>query len=661
MRKILFSIVLLLLLGVGINSVHAETTINRLDGHDRFEVAVRVSQEGWGTSSTVVLSFYNAYADALSAAPLAYKENAPILLTHKDYLTAVTKAEISRLKANKVILVGGQGSISTTVENQLREMGITNIQRFGGHDRFEVAKNIAGAFPSSSKAVLADGLNFSDALAIAPYAARNQFPILLTRTNAMPAETISALSNQNITSTLVIGGEGSVGKSVYGQLKNPQRIGGKNRFEVAANIVKQLGYNTNNAYVATGFIFADALTGSVLAAKNNAPILLTSPSYVPIEIQSVIFDKQMFNLTVLGGTGSVPQGIVEQLISYRLATVNPNGSLNIHPQNYNGISSVPLTEWNQAVVFGNKIVKVPNGMVVAEPSYGNSTVNIYSGHQLYDWQRSTYVAKGTEMRFIEADENKVKVQYADREGWVKQSEVSIVSSVTMNNNRSYYYSSNGDLVHVVKNVHTIVGRAPSFFGNGQSYYSWDGYTFFNSNGQHVGTQKQHFQYASILAPTAYTRDQLLSYINSSPDLQTWEQKEGRVSPLRDANVIDAILKAQSDYGINGLFILAAAIHESGYGVSDTAFNTKNLFGIRVYDSSPSSGAKYAKYEDSIVEFSTQYMQKYSDPNDWRYSGEWPGNKGSGVNVWYASDPNWGSRVAGHMYKIDKFLGSHEIR
>jgi putative cell wall-binding protein/beta-N-acetylglucosaminidase len=661
LRKILFSLVFLLLLGIGVNSVNADTTINRLDGRDRFDVAVKISQAGWSTSSTVVLSFYNAYADALSAAPLAYKENAPILLTHKDYLTAVTKDEINRLKANKVIIVGGQGSVSSTVEDQLRAMGITNIQRFGGHDRFEVAKNIAGQFPSSSKAIIADGLNFSDALAIAPYAAQNQFPILLTRTHAMPAETISALSNPNITSTLVIGGEGSVGSSVYGQLKNPQRIGGQNRFEVAANIVKQLGYNTDKAYLATGFVFADALTGSVLAAKNNAPILLTSPSYAPNEIKSIIFEKQMFNLTILGGTGSVPQGIVDQLVSYRLATVNPNGTLNIHPQNYNNFHDVPLTEWNQAVVFGNKIVKVPSGMVVADPSYGNSTVNIYSGSQLYSWQRSTYVAKGTEMKLLEAHADKVKVQYADREGWVQQSEVSIVSSVTMNNNRSYYYSSNGDLVHVVKNVHTVIGKAPSFFVNGQRYYSWDGYTFFDIQGQHVGTEKQHFQYTSILTPTNYTRDQLLSFINWSPDLQTWEGKEGRISPLRDANVIDAMLKAQNDYGINALFILAAAIHESGYGVSDTAFNTRNLFGIRVYDSSPSSGAKYDKYEDSIVEFATQYMQKYSDPNDWRYNGEWAGNKGSGVNVWYASDPNWGSRVAGHMYKIDKFLGSHEIK
>jgi len=661
LRKIISLIVVTFLLLIGVESVSADTTITRLDGKDRFEVAVNVSKEGWTTSNTVVLSFYNAYADALSAAPLAYKNNAPILLTHQDNLTEVTKKEIKRLKAKKVIVVGGTGSVSNKVVNQLKANGVTSIVRFDGHDRFEVAKNIAKEFKGSSKAIIADGLNFSDALAIAPYAAKNGYPILLTRTAALPKETVDALAS--FSNTLVIGGEGSVSKAVFNKLKNPTRIGGQNRYDVASNIVRQLGYNTDKAFVATGTTFADALTGSVLAAKNNAPMLLSSPTYIPESIQSVIFEKQMFNLTVLGGTGSVPQDIVEKLVSYRLATVASNGTLTINPKNYSSFDQVPLSNSNQVVVFGNKIVNMTSGLVKAAPSYGNTTVNLYYGSQMYDWQRSTYVAPGAELKFIEADAKKVKVQYADKIGWVKQSEVKMYPPVVMNANRSHYESINGELNHVVNNVKTVIGKAPSFMAGGQRYYSWDGFTFFNSSNKQVGTQKQYFQFASITSKTQYTKEQFLSFVKSSQERATWEKKEGRKSPLLDEKVIDAMFKAQEDYGINALFILGAAIHESAWGVSDIATEKNNLFGIEATDIDPGTNAKkFASFEDSIKAFALDYMKNgYTNPNSWKYSGPYPGNKGSGINVWYASDPNWGSRVAGHMYKIDKALGSKEIK
>ena len=37
-----------------------------------------------------------------------------------------------------------------------------------------------------------------------------------------------------------------------------------------------------------------------------------------------------------------------------------------------------------------------------------------------------------------------------------------------------------------------------------------------------------------------------------------------------------------------------------------------------------------------------------------------GNKALGFNVKYASDPYWGQKIAGHMYRVDKFLGSKDF-
>jgi N-acetylmuramoyl-L-alanine amidase len=291
-----------------LNSPHSEAAAPRIDGQDRFEVAVNVSKKGWPSSDTVIITNYLAYADALSASPLAYKKNAPILLTQNQYLTPATKTEIIRLKAKQAIIIGGTGSISNTVYNELKSMGLT-VTRIDGSDRFAVAYNISKHLSNKGKAVIAYGLNFPDALAIAPYAARNEYPILLTAKDVLPSATKAAINEKNITSTYIIGGEGSVSNTVKSQLPSPTRIGGANRFEVAENVIRQLNLSTTSTYLTSGMNFADALTGSVLAAKNNAPLLLTTPTKLPNETKSIIQDKPIKYFTILGGTASVSNNI----------------------------------------------------------------------------------------------------------------------------------------------------------------------------------------------------------------------------------------------------------------------------------------------------------------------------------------------------------------
>ena len=298
------------------NAQAAEGTTERIQGADRFEVAVNISNKGWPNgSNTVILVNYDAYADALASTPLAYNLKGPILLTHPDTLTDVTKTELKRLQPQNVIIVGGEGSVSASVVNSVASLGIPNvhIKRISGKDRYEVAYQIAKVLPASNKIVMAFGQNFPDALAIAPYAARNGYPILLTDTDNLPASTKQALSVRKASSSIVVGGEGSVSDNVYEQLPSPTRIGGQNRYEVAANIVEKLGLNTQKAFIATGLTFADALTGSVLAANQDAPILLTDSSTLPAPIKNIITEKAINNFTILGGLASVSQNVASQL------------------------------------------------------------------------------------------------------------------------------------------------------------------------------------------------------------------------------------------------------------------------------------------------------------------------------------------------------------
>ncbi|WP_226536075.1 cell wall-binding repeat-containing protein [Fictibacillus halophilus] len=283
--------------------------VQRLAGKNRFEVAVNVAEKGFAsdnTSNTLILANYNAFADALAASPLAYKFNAPILLTHSDRLTTETRNEIIKLMPDEVIIVGGTGSINNNVLNEVDGL-VNKVRRIAGKDRFEVSYNIAKELNDATTAIVANGLNFPDALAIAPYAARQKYPILLTVPTRLPNETKAALNG--IQNTIVVGGPASVGTDVFNQLPQPIRIGGKDRYEVATNIIKELNLSTDQAYMATGLTFADALTGSVLAAKNNAPLLLTGKDRLPASVATIVKDKNILEFTILGGTGSVADSI----------------------------------------------------------------------------------------------------------------------------------------------------------------------------------------------------------------------------------------------------------------------------------------------------------------------------------------------------------------
>jgi SpoIID/LytB domain protein len=336
---------------------------SRFSGADRFEVAYNIASNGWNSAETVIVVNYLAFADALAAAPLAAKYNAPILLVKPSELPVLTDRKIRELGASKAIIIGGTGSISLNVENSLRSF-VPNVERIGGANRFEVAGLVAGRLGNTTSAIVTNGLVFSDALAIAPYAAKNEIPILLTASNSLPDSTRAALQGRS--STLVIGGEGSVNNNVYGQLPSPNRIGGADRYEVSANIIKQLNLNSETVYLSSGFTFADALTGSVLAAKQGAPLMLTKSTELPAVIRNTMVERNTGIVNVLGGPGSVSETVVGSLPNEYW--IQPGTSHNVRVENsklalYKGAQKVKdftgsftletaYTDANQLTIYG---------------------------------------------------------------------------------------------------------------------------------------------------------------------------------------------------------------------------------------------------------------------------------------------------------------------
>ncbi|MCM3742069.1 cell wall-binding repeat-containing protein [Oceanobacillus luteolus] len=285
-----------------------ELSVSRISGSDRYQTAVKVSQDGWNRANTVVLARGDEYADALAGVPLAGKHNAPLLLTQSNKLTDVTEKEIKRLGAKTVYLLGGEGAISKSVENKVKKLGVT-VKRISGNNRIGTASAIAKEV-GGKKAVVVNGYNFPDALSVAAYAAQQGMPILLTQPNRLPAETKATLANY--TETLVVGGTGAVSKGVMDQLPKPKRVSGNTRYATTAAVAKHFNLNTKHYYVATGKDYPDALSSAALAAKNKSGVLLVNNG-VPWQVRDFLQSKKVEEVTIIGGKSSVPQGVQNRI------------------------------------------------------------------------------------------------------------------------------------------------------------------------------------------------------------------------------------------------------------------------------------------------------------------------------------------------------------
>lgn len=299
----------------------ADTDTQRIGGADRYETASLISQEGWKNGSDyVVIANGQTGVDALTASPLAKAKDAPILLTEGNTLNPTALAEIKRLGAKHIIFVGGTGVIPENFASQIKsEIPSSDVARYDGKDRFETAVKIAGALGTPSGVFVANGSKFADALSAAPIAAIKGMPIILSQDKQLPKVSSDYIkSNSSITKTYVVGGSGVVSDSILNSLPGSQRLGGADRYETNAAIVSAFAseLDFSGIYVARGDVFADSLTGSVLAAKNKSAMVITATSGVLSSATEKLFTdlaNKGTKIISLGGSGVLPDSIISKI------------------------------------------------------------------------------------------------------------------------------------------------------------------------------------------------------------------------------------------------------------------------------------------------------------------------------------------------------------
>ena len=271
--------------------------VDTIAGVDRYKTSAKISQQTFPNHiKTVVLASGENFADSLVAGSLANKENAPVLLTQKEKLPQVIKDEITRLKPEEVIIVGGEKSVNIK--------GLKNVKRLAGKNRFETSVEVYKHVNPNGKVALASGLTFADALCATPLSTKESLPIILTDGHNLP----KGITKDKV--ALIFGGEKSV--NIKG-LENARRLAGADRYETALIIAKEFG-NLEKSVLADGRNYPDALSVGPLAHKNNQPILLTDPSHTEF-IKQIVRDNNTKEITVVGGEQSISKAQIERIKS----------------------------------------------------------------------------------------------------------------------------------------------------------------------------------------------------------------------------------------------------------------------------------------------------------------------------------------------------------
>ena len=295
----------------------SNTDITTIGGKDRKDVATNISKNYFGAAKKIIVVQDMAYADSMSAMNVS-QGRYPILYVGKDTLYDETKQEILRTHRDEIIVMGGVNTISNKVYKELVALSDAKVTRVDGVDRYEVNRNsVVRYMPKSTKAVVASGMLYMDALSSVPYAHQMQAPIVLVTKNTVPPVIADLLSKQ-MKDAIIVGGANTIAPQNKANLeallgKTIERITGADRYAVSANVSNRL-VKVENAIVTSGEKWSDALVAGSLAQKRNAPVLLTAKKSLPSPIVAYLdTHKNLKSLITVGGSASIGEGVRTQL------------------------------------------------------------------------------------------------------------------------------------------------------------------------------------------------------------------------------------------------------------------------------------------------------------------------------------------------------------
>jgi putative cell wall-binding protein len=285
----------------------------RLEGKDRVETAIEVARYGWtgGTNIVIVVpADQENLIDSIAVSTVAAQAHAPILLTAKSKLDPRVRSAIKELEARTVFAVG---ALSPAVVSELQSLSVS-VEVIQGKDRWETNRLLntrvidpRGTFVLNYNAV-------AEALMVAPYAAKNNFRLVLANSDGSVDETL--LRGDRI---YLMGTTAEV-KDISAQAMGVQvaRLCETNKtvYERSWELIRTLPYDYEYVFVANGDTLVDALSVSSLAGYTGAPIVLGNRFHVYAADEGELLYRMRYatsRCVMLGGPAVLDDAVMQTL------------------------------------------------------------------------------------------------------------------------------------------------------------------------------------------------------------------------------------------------------------------------------------------------------------------------------------------------------------
>ncbi|CMV40864.1 endo-beta-N-acetylglucosaminidase LytB [Streptococcus pneumoniae] len=264
------------------------------------------------------------------------------------------------------------------------------------------------------------------------------------------------------------------------------------------------------------------------------------------------------------------------------------------------------------------------------------TANVYDS----DGEKLSYISQGSVVwldKDRKSDDKRLAITISGLSGYMKTEDLQALDA---SKDFIPYYESDGHRFYhyVAQNASIPVAFHLSDMEVGKKYYSADGLHFDGFK------LENPFLFKDLTEATNYSAEELdkvFSLLNINNSLL-----ENKGATFKEA---------EEHYHINALYLLAHSALESNWGRSKIAKDKNNFFGITAYDTTPYLSAKTFDDVDKGILGATKWIKEnYIDRGR-----TFLGNKASGMNVEYASDPYWGEKIASVMMKINEKLGGKD--
>jgi putative cell wall-binding protein len=163
--------------------------------------------------------------------------------------------------------------------------------------------------------MIATGRNFPDALSAVP--AANAFGVgalLLvdgSRTT-LDSETQAILEDRSTAEFYVVGGTGSVSAplaSAISAISPTTRLSGPDRYATSVAVAFHFFVESDEAFIANGSGFADALAAGPVASRAQAPVYLSRATCMPVVVRDDVLSVYANRIVLVGGSAVLSDSV----------------------------------------------------------------------------------------------------------------------------------------------------------------------------------------------------------------------------------------------------------------------------------------------------------------------------------------------------------------